>query len=348
MLTRCRCSSLSFVHAVSSKHGSRQLVKAITSVLKKPPKRLEYAHSTQESSLCRENLTLSQLLLLGEFFYIWTVLILKLSVGLFYLRLSVEKLQKAVVWFLMGLSTVLSIVLFFIQVFQCGVPDNMIEFVIKKTTERGCISSQVVRSLTYTHAAITAFTDWAFVILPFFILRKSNMQSKEKIIVGILMAFASVGGIAALVRVKFIPGISQPQETLFTTATDIMIWSCIEPGIGIAAGSFICLRPLFKKPIEAASRAFGYSNSKKRSGYAHELHSTSTSNLRDPIDWQGKNARDIENAYEMHSQPANWPFTADPVPKAMNHSEKELHNMLDTRHHPRQNDTGLPLAVYNS
>jgi hypothetical protein len=295
----------------------------------------------------------SQLLLLCESFYIWTVLFLKLSVGLFYLRLSVERWQKGIVWSLMVLSTTFSIALFFMIVFQCGVPDNMVIFVVKKATKQ-CLSSKVVESVTYTHAAITAFTDWVFVILPFFILRKSNMQGREKIVVGVLMAFASIGGVAALVRFKYVPGIAQPQETFFTSVTDIAIWSCVEPGIGIAAGSFICLRPLFKKPIEAASRAFGYMSSysqgKKRSGYANELYSTSTSNLRDPIDWQKQYSRDMENSYEMQNQQANnWPISGQFVPKAVvMQSEKQFHTVLDTRHVPRRSDTGLPLAVYNS
>ena len=278
------------------------------------------------------------------------MLILKLSVGLFYLRLSVEKWQKGVVWFLMVLSTAYSIALFFVIIFQCGVPDDMVIFVIKKASKDGCLPGHVVAAVTYTHAAITAFTDWVFVVLPFFILKKSNMQGKEKIVVGVLMAFASIGGVAALVRFKWIPGIAEPQETFFTSVTDIAIWSCVEPGIGIAAGSFICLRPLFKRPVEAASRAFGYVSSSlnKRSGYAHELTSTSTSNLNNPIDWQKQYREDMESAYEMRDQPSNWPFASGDTSKVANHSEKEFHRVLDTRHQPRRSETGLPLGAFAS
>jgi hypothetical protein len=290
---------------------------------------------------------------LCETFYIWTVLFLKLSVGLFYLRLAVEKWQKGVVWFLMAISTAFSVALFFLVVFQCGVPNDMVSFVIKKATKQGCITGYQIQAVTFTHAAITAFTDWIFVALPFFILRKTKMQGREKVVVGILMAFASIGGVAALVRFKYVPGISQPQETFFSSVTDIAIWSCVEPGIGIAAGSFICLRPLFKAPVAAASRAFGYvSSSMKRSDYGQELTSTSSTNLRDgPKDWQKQYQSDMESAYELHQksqQPANWPFTSDQIQIASNHSEKELHRVLDTRHQPRRSDAGLPVGMFNS
>lgn len=275
---------------------------------------------------------------------------LKLSVGLFYLRLSVERWHKAVVWFLMSISTSFSIGLFFFEIFQCGYFKNMLDFVLKKATEE-CVSGYIIESMTYTHAAITTFTDWVFVILPFFILKNSKMQTKEKVVVGSLMAFASIGGIAALIRFKYVPGLAVPQGKFFSTVTDIAIWSCVEPGIGIAAGSFICLRPLFKEPMAAASRAFNYvsSNSQKRSGYAHELSSTSTSNLREPHDWQKRDARDVEPGYDVEGQQANWPFPAASLPKTgVNNSEKEFHNVLDTRHYPRKSSMGLPLGVYAS
>lgn len=295
----------------------------------------------------------SQLLLLCETFYIWTVLFLKLSVGLFYLRLAAEKWQRGVVWFLMGISTAFSLALFFLVVFQCGVPSDMVEFVIKKATKQGCITGYQIQAVTFTHAAITAFTDWVFVALPFFILRKTKMQGREKAVVGILMAFASIGGVAALVRFKYVPGISQPQETFFSSVTDIAIWSCVEPGIGIAAGSFICLRPLFKRPVAAASRAFGYvSSGRKRSDYGHELTSTSETNLRSgPDDWQKQFQSDPESAYEMHQQtqqPSNGPFTPDQAPQRAYPSEKELHRVLDTRHQPRKGDAGLPVSMFGS
>jgi hypothetical protein len=292
-------------------------------------------------------------LLISETFYIWTVLVLKISVGLFFLRLSVERWQKAIVWFLMFLSTSFSIGLFFFEIFQCGYFSTMLEFVIKKATNE-CVSGFTILSMTYTHAAITAFTDWVFVILPFFILKSSKMQTKEKIVVGSLMGFASIGGVAALIRFKYVPGIAVPQGSFFASVTHIAVWSCIEPGIGIAAGCLICLRPLFKKPVAAASRAIGYMSSnsqKKRSGYAHELSSTSTSNLREPLDYQKHNPRDprdLEEQYGVQPQTPDWPFPSASLPKTMNHSEKDLHNVLDTRHNPRKSSLGLPLGVYAS
>lgn len=274
------------------------------------------------------------------------MLVLKISVGLFFLRISVERWQKGVVWFLMAISTSFGIGLFFFEIFQCGVFSSMLEFVLKKATT-GCVSGYQIDAMTYTHAAITAFTDWVFVILPFFILKNSQMQTKEKVVVGVLMGFASIGGVAALIRFKYVPGIGVPQGTFFSSVEHIAVWSCIEPGVGIAAGSLICLRPLFKKPMAAASRAFGYISSdsqKKRSGYAHELSSTSTSNLREPIEYQKRDPRDMEDAYEMPSQPPNWPF---PSTKTPGHHERELNNdVLDTRHNPRKSSLGLPLGVY--
>ncbi|KIW06271.1 uncharacterized protein PV09_02743 [Verruconis gallopava] len=291
----------------------------------------------------------TELLIISETFYIWCVLVLKLSVGLFYLRLSVERWQKLVVYFLMAISTSFSIGLFFFEVFQCGYFTSMLEFVLKKAADE-CVSGYTIEAMTYTHAAITAFTDWVFVILPFFILKSSKMQTKEKIVVGSLMAFASVSGIAAVIRFKYVPGIAVTQETFFSSVTDIAIWSCIEPGIGITAGSFICLRPLFRKPLQAASRAIGYmsSGSQKRNGYVHELTSTSTSHLREPVAYQKRDSRDLETAFDADNTPPNWPFPATTASNDMNHSERQLRQVLDTRQVRRKSSLGFPIGGYSS
>jgi hypothetical protein len=92
------------------------------------------------------------------------------------------------------------------------------------------------------------------------------MTGKEKIVVGSLMGFASVSGVASLVRFKFVASIVEPTEDVFgesrcllervgafiltsgiVATENLAIWSCIEAGIGIIAASIVCLRPLLRR-----------------------------------------------------------------------------------------------------
>jgi len=52
------------------------------------------------------------------------------------------------------------------------------------------------------------------------------------------------GSIASIIRLRFIGGLVQ-KDFLFA-ATDVAIWSTVEPGMGITAASLATLRPLFR------------------------------------------------------------------------------------------------------
>lgn len=71
------------------------------------------------------------------------------------------------------------------------------------------------------------------------------MPLKTKLLVASILAFAAVGSTGTVVRMFYIHTLMDGQDFLYST-TDIAIWSTVEPGIGIAAGSIACLRPLFR------------------------------------------------------------------------------------------------------
>lgn len=61
----------------------------------------------------------------------------------------------------------------------------------------------------------------------------------------ILWLTAYSGSIATVIRVFYIHQLAQTQDFLFAN-TGVLIWSTVEPGMGIAASSLACLRPLFR------------------------------------------------------------------------------------------------------
>ncbi|KAE9962761.1 hypothetical protein BLS_010051 [Venturia inaequalis] len=149
------------------------------------------------------------LLNVAEIFYILSIVTVKISLAVFFLRLTVELWQRRVVLVALAVSCSFSVLMFFFVVFQCGVYDNSTVFLIRRFSNQ-CVSDKFTLGMTYTHGIITMLTDWAFLVLPFFVLKKSLMNRNEKTTVVLILMFASIGGIASIVRFKYIQGLAVP------------------------------------------------------------------------------------------------------------------------------------------
>lgn len=107
------------------------------------------------------------------------------------------------------------------------------------------MDEDVIQSLAYFQTSTNAVTDLIYAILPIFIIRESKLPPIAKISSCLLLALGTVGGIASVVRLKYIKGL-QPGPDFFNSSVNIAIWSLIEPGLGITAASLATLRPLLK------------------------------------------------------------------------------------------------------
>src|SRR6266498_2175048 len=119
----------------------------------------------------------SQYVLLAEAFYVLTTTVLKISLGLFFLRVTIGTWQRYTFYTLLSLSTIFGAFFFFVAIFQCGLPADFLE---NKTNHRICLDNRPFLAFGYTYATICFIADWTFVILPIFMLRgmKMNLHSK--------------------------------------------------------------------------------------------------------------------------------------------------------------------------
>jgi hypothetical protein len=243
-------------------------------------------------------LTVLQFWYLCELLYVIANCLLKFSVGYFYLRVAVQKWH---IWCirLLQLGTVLfGLIYFFLVMLQClpsmyrptsvPIPLTMVvnAFWNQHPASEKCLPKGPTLGITYALAAVNAAADWAFGTLPLFIVWDLKMKTKTKILVAGILAFAAIGSTGTIVRMFYIDTLMDGPDFLYAT-TDVAIWSTVEPGIGITAGSAACLRPLFRiliwrlglapPPREYASRSRNYyqsySNQKRkdRRGYRRSL-----------------------------------------------------------------------------
>ncbi|KAI5468168.1 hypothetical protein BGZ63DRAFT_346594 [Mariannaea sp. PMI_226] len=178
-----------------------------------------------------------------ELFYVFCTCVVKVSVGLFLLRVSIDVKH---IWIL-RLSIVSTVVFgtafFFVGVFQCNPISAYWE--IYPGVEGYCVPERTIIIMNYVASCLNCIADWTFGILPAFIVWSLQMPMKTRILVIALLSFAAIGSTATLVRFKYVNTLSEGPNFLFAT-TDIANWSTVEVGIGITAASLATLKPLFQ------------------------------------------------------------------------------------------------------
>ncbi|GAT21991.1 cation-transporting ATPase 4 [Aspergillus luchuensis] len=154
---------------------------------------------------------------LGQCIYIWASGVAKVSIALALLRLSVHTYQRIILWIIMGASICVSLMFWFFMLFQCHPVSKFWE----RTGPGNCMSTDTLIRVAYVYSGICAVCDFALGLLPIDLVRQLQTNLKTKI---------ALGGTLSLGYSTF----------------SIDIWSFIEVGLGITAGSLVTLRPLFR------------------------------------------------------------------------------------------------------
>ncbi|OAG04040.1 uncharacterized protein CC84DRAFT_1057982, partial [Paraphaeosphaeria sporulosa] len=178
----------------------------------------------------------------SEATYIATVMMLKISVGILFARIVVQRWQLVVIYTTVAISCISASASFFYCLFRCG-PD-LDEYVTRQLNSL-CTPRVLDRFFAYQHAAFAFSTDCVFVLLPIPLLWNTNMSRKAKFSIGFILSLATLGCVCSAIRFRYVDGLTQIED-FFWNATNISIWSTIEPGVGIMAGCMATLRPLMK------------------------------------------------------------------------------------------------------
>lgn len=155
------------------------------------------------------------------------------------------KWQRRVIIISTVIFSVYTFSLFFVAVFQCGSPNK---YLLHKIQGK-CISWNVLGPMNYIHGVMNALTDWIFVSLPILVVRKANMNGRDKWSVVFVLVIGVLGSVASVVRLFYINDLHSGDKdatTFFSDASGIAILSTIEPGMGITAACMATLKPLFK------------------------------------------------------------------------------------------------------
>lgn len=198
--------------------------------------------------------------------------------------------QRRVILISITIYVMVMTMVILLTIFQCGTPSNIF-------IHRDCLNwDSVMGPISYFSGALTALTDWIFVLTTVALVLKTKMPPRAKISVVLLLSLAAMGSIVSIARIPFIRG---GRYQLNTTAKlpRVVILAAIEAGIGIIALSLATLRPLVKTWMDAlSSKHSASSEDVERQAVGAVHHGTPGLAVAGPSGDQGYEVIDIEMA----------------------------------------------------
>ncbi|KAH8808675.1 hypothetical protein F5884DRAFT_858199 [Xylogone sp. PMI_703] len=178
----------------------------------------------------------------AKIIYIFDSGLIKCSVGLLLLRLfSTKPPYRYIIIGSIGVVAVWTLVTFLIVAFQCR-PLSLAWNPFGKGT---CMPAIEITRLGYAFSALDIASDFLYALLPIPILYEVQLSWQVKASVSFVLSLGILTSAATIVRLKHLIALTDEQDVLFTICVSQM-WSVLECGIGITAGSIASLRPLMR------------------------------------------------------------------------------------------------------
>ncbi|RHZ63767.1 putative integral membrane protein [Aspergillus thermomutatus] len=189
---------------------------------------------------------------LGQIFYVITCVVAKMSIIVSLLRITIDRVHILILYAAMALALIVGLLFFFFTIFEC----TPVDFFWNRFTEQGkCIDTDILIAIAYTYSVGAAVTDFTIGIMPVFIIWSLRMNARTKMAIAGILGIGCIASAAVIVRIPFIHNYKDPD--FFYATYQISIWSNVEAGLGITAGSLTTLRPLvrFLRDGSSASRS---------------------------------------------------------------------------------------------
>ncbi|KAI9740907.1 MAG: hypothetical protein M1818_004513 [Claussenomyces sp. TS43310] len=201
----------------------------------------------------------------------------KVSIGLTLLRICVQRRYIWIIKITMIIVVLWTIGIFMFNIFQCWPVRAQWDF---RLGVDKCVPGSMVVHAAYAFSVMAVISDWLFALLPIPMLWnvKMNIQAKISVTVilslGILPTCSSRPFGSALYGILFYtpPKLLVPSQLTSVnpkdTATDALLWTIMEPALGIVAASMTTLRPLLRAMhIAGFSSYSGNSGDPSKNGF---------------------------------------------------------------------------------
>lgn len=122
--------------------------------------------------------------------YVLSNMALKLSIGIFLLRLAVTKTSRVIIYVIIGVLEAYSAFYFFLFVLQCR-PSSY--FWTQYTGGTGtCVDPKLTVDATYAYSAISCVADWGLGLMPIFLIWHIQMDMRTKMSVAAILSVGAM------------------------------------------------------------------------------------------------------------------------------------------------------------
>ncbi|KAM0552365.1 hypothetical protein ACHAPJ_007925 [Fusarium lateritium] len=179
--------------------------------------------------------------------YVVAVALIKSSVCVTLRRIASKSIPilHYAIWVLFGLTWASFCVTFFGILTFCRPVEANWNTALVLEGKATCADTETLIGISHTNTATSIVTDVGCIVLPGVLLWKTQMSVKAKIQVLSLLSLASVASIATIARAPFISHYRQPTGSLKYYIGYIVLFSCVEIGIGCIAASLPALRIMY-------------------------------------------------------------------------------------------------------
>ncbi|KAH9906718.1 hypothetical protein F4778DRAFT_778169 [Xylariomycetidae sp. FL2044] len=187
----------------------------------------------------------SQFTMIWQLFYVASLLLIKASICVTLLRVTIHTPHRVAIYATIALSVAISLVGLIGLLCLCRpIEGNWIPGAGE------CAPRSVLIILNYLISVGAIVTDWACAIIPVFILWNAQMKRKAKISVAIVLGIGSLASASTFARLPYLQYYGNNDNFL----CNIVLWSVFEGGIGLVAGSLPMLRVYFKRWIGSSGK----------------------------------------------------------------------------------------------
>ncbi|KAJ5641362.1 hypothetical protein N7490_005362 [Penicillium lividum] len=175
----------------------------------------------------------------------------KISICMFLMRICVKRLHMWILYNVMGATVLAGLVFLLLMLLQCR-PMSFFwtrmahHPVVNIEGEGHCINMEIIVAMSYVYSAFAAMCDFTVGLLPIFVVHNLQMKRRTRLVVIGILSMACIASSAVIVRIPFLDTFNDLNDFLYTTV-QIAIWSNLEIGLGITAGSLATLRPLVRQ-----------------------------------------------------------------------------------------------------
>ncbi|KAH7176041.1 hypothetical protein EDB81DRAFT_674596 [Dactylonectria macrodidyma] len=196
---------------------------------------------TLDINLTKEQMIIGQkCLLVGQVTYCLASVCIKSGICVTLVRLSNTRVVTYPAYAVITISVLAGIATFVILLSICKPIKAQWEPSAGK-----CASTSVTINASYFISATYILTDFSCVVLPIGLLWNLHLSWKIKAPVVCILSFGALASAATIVRIIYFRNYSNKTNYLHGVA-NISLWTVIELGVGLSAGSAPALRPLLR------------------------------------------------------------------------------------------------------